>query len=224
MDPAFYFHGVDVHNSEPVCARTVLWNFESFQSSLKVTIMLELTTARSLVTKWHCCYCFVALQALYLIATNGTPELAHPEKLSPVFKDFLSQSLEMDVDKRLGARELLQVSIRNYSFGLPLSKNRSYVVKFMCISSITIIAAKFWIFCSLIYCRWFDVEIREVSCILPILSKLSLFFAVSLKTRGSTKLSNYNYYFNSCCLLFLTASIFKAGQTTCKSGATHSRC
>jgi len=44
-----------------------------------------------------------------LIATNGTPELAHPEKLSPVFKDFLAQSLEMDVDKRTGARELLQV-------------------------------------------------------------------------------------------------------------------
>ena len=83
-----------------------------------------------------------------MIATNGTPELAHPEKLSPVFKDFLSQSLEMDVDKRLGARELLQVSIRNYSFGLPLCKNRSYIVKFMCISSVTIIAAKFWIFCS----------------------------------------------------------------------------
>jgi len=159
--------------------------------------MLELSTARSLVTKWHCCYCFVALQALYLIATNGTPELAHPEKLSPVFKDFLSQSLEMDVDKRLGARELLQVSIRNYSFGLPLSNNRSYVVKFMCISSVTIIAAKFLIFCSLINL---------------------------LKTRRSTKLSNYNYYFNSCGLLFLTASIFKAGQTTCKSGATHSRC
>jgi len=53
----------------------------------------------------------IALQALYLIATNGTPELAHPEKLSPVFKDFLSQSLEMDVDKRQGARELLQVML-----------------------------------------------------------------------------------------------------------------
>lgn len=48
------------------------------------------------------------LRALYLIATNGTPELAHPDKLSPVFKDFLAQSLEMDVDKRTGARELLQ--------------------------------------------------------------------------------------------------------------------
>ena len=44
-----------------------------------------------------------------MIATNGTPELAHPDKLSPVFKDFLAQSLEMDVDKRTGARELLQV-------------------------------------------------------------------------------------------------------------------
>ena len=44
-----------------------------------------------------------------MIATNGTPELAHPEKLSPVFKDFLSQSLEMDVEKRSGAKELLQV-------------------------------------------------------------------------------------------------------------------
>ncbi|XP_032229158.1 serine/threonine-protein kinase PAK 3 isoform X4 [Nematostella vectensis] len=48
------------------------------------------------------------LRALYLIATNGTPELAHPEKLSPVFKDFLAQSLEMDVEKRSSARELLQ--------------------------------------------------------------------------------------------------------------------
>ena len=66
-----------------------------------------------------------------MIATNGTPELAHPEKLSPVFKDFLSQSLEMDVDKRLGARELLQVSTHNYSVGLPVSKNQCYVVKFM---------------------------------------------------------------------------------------------
>lgn len=49
------------------------------------------------------------LQALYLIATNGTPELAHPEKLSPVFKEFLSYSLEMSVEKRYSARQLLQV-------------------------------------------------------------------------------------------------------------------
>ena len=49
-----------------------------------------------------------------MIATNGTPELAHPDKLSPVFKDFLAQSLEMDVDKRTGARELLQVECTMY--------------------------------------------------------------------------------------------------------------
>ncbi|XP_061598882.1 serine/threonine-protein kinase PAK 2-like [Cololabis saira] len=48
------------------------------------------------------------LRALYLIATNGTPELQSPEKLSPVFKDFLSRCLEMDVEKRGSGRELLQ--------------------------------------------------------------------------------------------------------------------
>ncbi|KAM8954413.1 serine/threonine-protein kinase PAK 2 isoform 3-T3 [Pelodytes ibericus] len=48
------------------------------------------------------------LRALYLIATNGTPELQNPEKLSPIFRDFLNRSLEMDVEKRGSARELLQ--------------------------------------------------------------------------------------------------------------------
>jgi len=47
------------------------------------------------------------LRALYLIATNGTPELQHPERLSPVFRDFLQKTLEMDVDKRPSARALL---------------------------------------------------------------------------------------------------------------------
>ncbi|XP_070539334.1 serine/threonine-protein kinase PAK 2-like [Ptychodera flava] len=47
------------------------------------------------------------LRALYLIATNGTPELQNPEKLSPVFKDFLAKCLEMDVEKRAEALELL---------------------------------------------------------------------------------------------------------------------
>uniref|UniRef100_A0AAZ3QA31 non-specific serine/threonine protein kinase n=1 Tax=Oncorhynchus tshawytscha TaxID=74940 RepID=A0AAZ3QA31_ONCTS len=48
------------------------------------------------------------LRALYLIATNGTPELQSPEKLSPVFRSFLSRCLEMDVEKRGGGKELLQ--------------------------------------------------------------------------------------------------------------------
>ena len=37
---------------------------------------------------------------MYLIATNGTPELQNPEKLSPIFRDFLNRCLEMDVEKR----------------------------------------------------------------------------------------------------------------------------
>lgn len=53
--------------------------------------------------------CFPSLQALYLIATNGTPELQNPERLSAVFRDFLNCCLEMDVDRRGSAKELLQV-------------------------------------------------------------------------------------------------------------------
>nr|XP_057936810.1 serine/threonine-protein kinase PAK 1 [Doryrhamphus excisus]XP_057936811.1 serine/threonine-protein kinase PAK 1 [Doryrhamphus excisus] len=48
------------------------------------------------------------LRALYLIATNGTPELQNPEKLSSTFRDFLNRCLEMDVEKRGSAKELLQ--------------------------------------------------------------------------------------------------------------------
>ncbi|XP_059401935.1 serine/threonine-protein kinase PAK 3 isoform X3 [Carassius carassius] len=50
------------------------------------------------------------LRALYLIATNGTPELQNPERLSSVFRDFLKGCLEMDVDRRGSAKELLQHS------------------------------------------------------------------------------------------------------------------
>ncbi|KAF9190855.1 signal transducing kinase of the PAK [Haplosporangium sp. Z 767] len=48
------------------------------------------------------------LRALYLIATNGTPALQHPEKLSPDFTDFLAQCLEVDPEKRPTATELLK--------------------------------------------------------------------------------------------------------------------
>ncbi|XP_012731190.1 serine/threonine-protein kinase PAK 2 [Fundulus heteroclitus] len=48
------------------------------------------------------------LRALYLIATNGTPELQSPERLSPTFRSFLSCCLEMDVEKRGSGKELLK--------------------------------------------------------------------------------------------------------------------
>ena len=50
------------------------------------------------------------LKALYLIATNGTPTIANPENLSPVFSDYLAKTLEVDAEKRPNATELLQVS------------------------------------------------------------------------------------------------------------------
>ncbi|XP_048461150.1 serine/threonine-protein kinase PAK 3-like isoform X2 [Rhincodon typus] len=59
------------------------------------------------------------LRALYLIATNGTPELQNPEKLSGVFRDFLNRCLEMDVERRGSAQELLQHPF--LKFAKPLS-------------------------------------------------------------------------------------------------------
>jgi protein-serine/threonine kinase len=48
------------------------------------------------------------LKALYMIATNGTPRLKHPEKLSKELKAFLSVCLCVDVKSRASADELLQ--------------------------------------------------------------------------------------------------------------------
>ena len=52
------------------------------------------------------------LKALYLIATNGTPQIANPEQLSPEFRDYLARTLEVDAEKRPTASELLQVRNR----------------------------------------------------------------------------------------------------------------
>jgi serine/threonine protein kinase len=51
------------------------------------------------------------LKALYLIATNGTPTLKHPEKLSQDLKHFLSVCLCVDVSFRATSTELLKVRI-----------------------------------------------------------------------------------------------------------------
>ncbi|KCV72049.1 STE/STE20/PAKA protein kinase [Fonticula alba] len=49
------------------------------------------------------------LRALYLIATQGTPTIQNPERLSPVFRDFLFNCcLAVDPEKRPSAEELLQ--------------------------------------------------------------------------------------------------------------------
>ncbi|KAL8367310.1 hypothetical protein RB595_009178 [Gaeumannomyces hyphopodioides] len=48
------------------------------------------------------------LKALYLIATNGTPRLKNPAKLSKELKAFLSVCLCVDVKSRASARELLE--------------------------------------------------------------------------------------------------------------------
>jgi serine/threonine protein kinase len=58
------------------------------------------------------------LKALYLIATNGTPKIANPEALSPIFRDYLSKTLEVDAEKRPNATELLQVSVSLNLYGM----------------------------------------------------------------------------------------------------------
>ena len=52
---------------------------------------------------------FGVVQALFLIATNGTPELKNPHEQSELLQDFLGRCLAVDVDSRATAEQLLQV-------------------------------------------------------------------------------------------------------------------
>lgn len=49
------------------------------------------------------------LRALYLIATNGTPQIQNPESLSGLFKEFLKKCLDVDAEQRPSSEEALQV-------------------------------------------------------------------------------------------------------------------
>ena len=49
------------------------------------------------------------LKALYLIATDGPPTIVNPENLSTNFRDYLSTTLAVDVERRPDAPTLLQV-------------------------------------------------------------------------------------------------------------------
>lgn len=47
-------------------------------------------------------------RALYLIVTNGTPKLKEPEALTEIFTEFLNWALQVDVDERATASQLLK--------------------------------------------------------------------------------------------------------------------
>ncbi|KAE9977421.1 hypothetical protein EG328_002070 [Venturia inaequalis] len=47
------------------------------------------------------------LRALFLIATNGTPQLKDPDNLTEMFHDFLNLALKVDPEKRASAHDLL---------------------------------------------------------------------------------------------------------------------
>ncbi|GBN62920.1 Serine/threonine-protein kinase PAK 3, partial [Araneus ventricosus] len=73
------------------------------------------------------------LKALYLIATTGKPKIQDRAKLSPELCDFLDKCLEVDVDKRSTAEELLEhpflLKSDSLSTMVPLIKLARSIVK-----------------------------------------------------------------------------------------------
>lgn len=51
------------------------------------------------------------LRALYLIATNGTPQVKEEHQLTPTFQNFLDFALKVDPERRASAGELLRVGV-----------------------------------------------------------------------------------------------------------------
>ena len=51
------------------------------------------------------------LRALFLIATQGIPDLKNPERYSPEFKSFVKLCLQRNTDVRPTASDLLKVNI-----------------------------------------------------------------------------------------------------------------
>ena len=62
------------------------------------------------------------LKALFLIAANEKPEIKESSKLSPELKDFLDRCLEVDVEKRASAKELLEHPFLDKDDGLTTLK------------------------------------------------------------------------------------------------------
>ncbi|WAR26838.1 PAK3-like protein [Mya arenaria] len=58
------------------------------------------------------------LKAIYKIATKGKPDIKNFEKLSPELQDFLNKCLDVDVDRRSSAEELLEHPFLNKSMDL----------------------------------------------------------------------------------------------------------
>ena len=75
------------------------------------------------------------LRALWLIATNGTPQIKNEQDLSPVFRDFLYFALKVDPEKRASAHDLLRVCSTPFLGGLISTKPLQGINADLCYST-----------------------------------------------------------------------------------------